>query len=117
MVPRMSVVAKISIRKKPLAISGMIRRITATAQAAGLSNSAHTTAAGRCAAEAGGLARKRVSWISDMSAPRQKALRPNRQHEHHDEERDHDRVGRDVDRAELLGEADDQGAERRARNR
>ena len=37
MMPRISVVPKISIRKKPLAISGMIRRITATAHAAGFS--------------------------------------------------------------------------------
>ena len=35
MVPRIKVEAKISIRKKPLAINGMIRRRTATIQAAG----------------------------------------------------------------------------------
>src|SRR5690349_4899159 len=114
--PRISVVPKISIRKKPLAISGMISRSTATTQAAGLSNSAHASA-GRGAAIAGGLACRRVSCSSDMSAPREQALWPERQHEHHDEEGDDDRVGRDVDRAELLGEADDQRAERRPRDR
>jgi hypothetical protein len=56
MMPRISVVPKISIRKKPLAISGMISRITATAQAAGLSNSAHAIVAGPCLADTGGLA-------------------------------------------------------------
>src|ERR1043166_2825921 len=45
------------------------------------------------------------------------ALRPQRQHQHHDEEGHDDRVGRDVDGAELLGEADDDGAQRRARDR
>src|SRR6516165_10336423 len=117
MVPRISVVPKISIRKKLLAISGMIRRSTATTQAAGLSNSAHAIVAARWVAVAGGLARKRASWVSDMSAPRQQALRPKGQHEHHDEEGHDDGVGRDVDRTKLLGEADDQRAERRARDR
>src|ERR1700756_1778450 len=98
MIPRINVVPKISIRKKPLAISGMISKSTATAQAAGLSNSAHASV-GRRAAIAGGLARKRVSCITDMSAPREQALRPERQHEHHYEEGDDDRVSRDVDRA------------------
>ena len=49
MVPRISVVAKISIRKKPLAISGMIRRMTATIQAAGLLTSGQPRTTGRCA--------------------------------------------------------------------
>ena len=47
MVPRISVVAKISIRKKPLAMNGMIRRITATSQTAGLLNSGHASNAAR----------------------------------------------------------------------
>ena len=53
MVPRISVVAKISIRKKPLAMNGMIRRITATSQTAGWLNSGHASNAAR--APAGGL--------------------------------------------------------------
>ncbi len=53
MVPRISVVAKISIRKKPLAISGMINRMIATIQAAGLSNAGQPRNVGRCAAETG----------------------------------------------------------------
>src|SRR5689334_7159416 len=119
MMPRISVVPKISIRKKPLAINGMIRRTTTTAHAAGFWNSVQTSA-GRSAAVAGGLVCRRLpgtSWVSDMSAPRQQALWPYRQHEHHDQESDDDRVGRDVDGAELLGESDDQGAERSSRNR
>src|ERR1700742_703922 len=120
MMPRISVVPKISIRKKPLAISGMITRITATIQAAGLSNSARRPATGRRAALAGGLAWRRApgaSCVSDMSSPREQALRPQRQHDHHDQERHHDGVGRDVDRAELLGETDDQRAQRCPRDR
>ena len=49
MVPRISVVAKISIRKKPLAMNGMIRRITATSQTAGLLNSGHASKVARAA--------------------------------------------------------------------
>ena len=51
------------------------------------------------------------------SAPAQQALRPHGQHDHHDDEGEHDRVGRHVDRAELVGEADQHRAERGARDR
>ena len=50
-------------------------------------------------------------------APRQQALRPHGQHEHHDQERENDRVGRKIGESYLLGEADDNGAESRARDR
>src|SRR4029077_14594369 len=52
-----------------------------------------------------------------MSSPRHEALRPQRQYQHHDEEGHHDGVGRDIDGAELLGEADDQRSEGRAKDR
>src|SRR6476646_9911477 len=115
--PRISVVPKISIRKKPLSISGMITRINATSQAAGLLSSGQARTIARRTAEAGWLAWSWVPWINDMSSPRQQALRPQRQHQHHDQEGHDDRVGRDVDGAELLGETDDDGAERRTWNR
>ncbi len=50
MVPRISVVAKISIRKKPLAINGMISRITATSQVTGWLISGHAMKPVRSAA-------------------------------------------------------------------
>src|SRR6478735_4668571 len=115
--PRISVVPKISIRKKPLAISGMITRINATSQAAGLLSSGQARTIARRTAEAGWLAWSWVPWINDMSSPREQALRPQRQHQHHDQEGYDNRVGRDVDRAELLGEANNDGAEGCARNR
>src|SRR4029079_14087478 len=71
----------------------------------------------RRTAEAGWLAWSWVPWINDMSSPRQQALRPQRQHQHHDQEGHDDRIGRDVDGAELFGETDDDGAERRTWNR
>src|SRR6476660_4740559 len=111
MMPRISVVAKISIRKKPLAISGMIRRMAATIQAAGLLISGHPRKVGRCAAAAGRTVTW-ASWASDISAPRQQALRPDCQYQHHDQEGHDDGVGRDVDRTKLFGEADDERAER-----
>src|SRR5438874_237919 len=117
MMPRISVVPKISIRKKPLAISGMITRIKATSQVTGLLSSGHARSIARRTAEAGWLAWIWVPWINDMSSPREQALRAQRQHQHHDQEGHDDRVGRDVDGAELLGETDDDGAERRTRNR
>ena len=49
-------VAKISIRKKPLAISGMITRISATSQAAGLLSSGQARAIARRTAEPGWVA-------------------------------------------------------------
>src|SRR3954453_15514157 len=116
MVPRISVVAKISIRKKPLAIRGMIRRMAATVQAAGLSISGHPRNLERCTAAVGRTG-TRASWARDMSAPRQQALRPNCQHQNHDQEGHDDGVGWDVDRAELLGEADDKGATPTPRDR
>src|SRR5262249_52309797 len=121
MIPRISVVPKISIRKKPLAISGMITRMAATAQAAGLSNAGQALMgvliAGLSAAVAGGLAGSLARSVNAISSPRQQALRPQRQHQHHDEEGHDDRIGRDVDGAELLGEADDQRPQRRTRDR
>src|SRR4051794_19090021 len=111
MVPRISVVAKISIRKKPLAIRGMIRRMAATAQAAGLSISGHPRNFERCTAVAG-RTRTRASGAKGMTAPRQQAPRPNFQPQNHDQEGHDDGVGRDVDRAELFGEADDERAQR-----
>src|SRR3954464_10395287 len=102
----MSVVPKISIRKKPLASSGMMIRIKTTAQPAGLPNSVRAKARiGVVAASLSGG--NRASCVIAMLTTRQQALRPNGQHEHHDQERHHDRIGRDVDRAELLGETDD----------
>src|ERR1700722_1850841 len=50
-------------------------------------------------------------------APLQKALRPHSQHEHHDQEGQNDRVGREISKPDLLGEADDDRTERRSRNR
>src|SRR5260370_486921 len=44
-------------------------------------------------------------------------MRQNDQHEHHDQKRHYDRIGRNVDRAELLGEADNKSAQRRAGDR
>ena len=55
MMPRISVVPKISIRKKPLAISGMITRISMTSQATGLLSSGQARAIARRTAEAGWL--------------------------------------------------------------
>src|SRR5215468_1367909 len=108
MIPRISVVPKISIRKKLLAISGMIKRIAATIQAAGFSNSGHTLAVkGGAAATGSCCASSWADWVSDMSSPRQQALGPQSQHHNHYEKSHGDRVGRDVDRAQLLGEADD----------
>src|SRR5205085_2184848 len=86
MMPRISVVPKISIRKKPLAISGMITRIKATSQVTGLLSSGHARSIARRAAEAGWLAWSWVPWINDMSSPREQALRAQRQHQHHDQE-------------------------------
>ena len=119
MVPRISVVAKISIRKKPLAISGMISEDDRHQPGRGLVEF-RPRARGRSLApsRAGWLNRTRAPWV-DATCQRL-ASRPcgrTRQHQHHDEEGHHDGVGRDVDRAELLGEADDQCAERGARDR
>ena len=44
-------------------------------------------------------------------------LRPERQGQDHDDEGQHDAIGREIDEAELLGEPDDQGANRRADDR
>src|SRR5579872_3521129 len=102
MMPSISVVAKISIRKKPLAISGMITRSSATSQAAGFWNSGQVRIKARRVALAEGSGRNWVLCSNDISSPREQALRPQRQHHDHDQEGDDDGVGRDVDRAELL---------------
>ena len=44
-------------------------------------------------------------------------LRPKRQRQDHDDEGQHDAIGREINEAELLGEPDDQGASRGADDR
>src|SRR4051812_16220884 len=107
MIPRMRVCPNISLRKNPLETSGSNKRTAATIHGAG----------GPKSKAAAWARRARVGWISAISAPRHQALRPNGQHEHHDEEGHDNRIGGDVNGAELLRQADDEGAERRAGDR
>ena len=112
--PRISDQPKIWISTKSPATSGMIRRTAPTSQAAEPSSGQAPVIAAPPAGARCWLGSCSALWTTAMSAPQQ-ALRPEGQHEHHDEEGQHHRVGRHVDRAELLGEADD--APRRARPR
>src|SRR5690349_4429677 len=104
MMPRIRVVPKISIRKNLFDISGMITRIRPTSQAAGLFSSGQARMIALRTAEADGSAGSWACSVNDMSSPREQALRPQCQYQHHDQEGHDDGVGRDVDGAELLGE-------------
>ena len=56
-----------------------------------------------------------VVSASAMLSAAQQALRAHGQHDHHDDEGQHDRVGRHVDGAELIGETDQHRADARRR--
>src|SRR3546814_10541339 len=66
----------------------------------------------------GPLPKKRERWSRDpvamsvlSSGLAHDALRAHRQHDDHDDEGEHHPVGREVGEPELLGEADEQGAD------
>src|SRR3546814_7668020 len=72
----------------------------------------------------GPLPKKRERWSRDpvamsvlSSGLAHDALRAHRQHDDHDDEGEHHPVGREVGEPELLGEADEQGADGGAADR